>query len=55
MTITGEIWVPLDTWANPGSRSHVRRHSGVCMIWFAWQHQSPSGLEVLHLELELKR
>lgn len=36
------------------SRSHVLRHSGVGMIPFAWQHRSPSGLEVLHLELELK-
>ena len=38
----------------PGSRSHGLRHSGVCTILFAWQHQSPSGLVVLHLELELK-
>ena len=38
----------------PGSRFHVLRHSGVCRISFAWQHRSPSGLEVLHLELELK-
>jgi len=38
----------------PGSRVHVLRHSCVCRISFAWQHRSPSGLEVLHLELELK-
>ena len=28
--------------------------SSVCRISFAWQHRSPSGREVLHLELELK-
>ena len=38
----------------PGSRFHVRRHSGDGMISFAWQHHSPSGRAVLHLELELK-
>ena len=38
----------------PGSRSHVLRHSCVYRISLAWQHRSPSGLAVLHLELELK-
>ena len=38
----------------PDSRSHVLRHSSVCRISLAWQHRSPSGLAVLHLELELK-
>jgi len=39
---------------DPGSRSHVLQHSCVYRISLAWQHRSPSGLEVLHLELELK-
>ncbi len=30
------------------------RHSCVCRISLPWQHHSPSGLVVLHLELELK-
>jgi hypothetical protein len=29
-------------------------YSCVYRISFAWQHRSPSGREVLHLELELK-
>ncbi len=37
----------------PDSRFHVLRHSCVDRISFAWQHPSPSGREVLHLELEL--
>ena len=38
-----------------GSGFHVLCHSCVGRILFAWQHRSPSGLVVLHLELELKR
>lgn len=38
----------------PGSRSHVRQHSGVGSIVLSWQHHSPSRLAVLHLELALK-
>ena len=38
----------------PDSRFHVLRHSSVERISFAWQHRSPSGREVLHLELELR-
>ena len=37
-----------------GSGFHVLRHSCVCRISFAWQHRSPFGLVVVHLELELK-
>jgi hypothetical protein len=37
-----------------GLRFHVLRHSCVDRISFAWQHRSPSGREVLHLDLELK-
>ena len=29
--------------------------AGVDRSVFAWQHRSPSGLAVLHLELELKK
>ncbi len=39
----------------PGLRFHVLRHSCVDRISVAWQHRSPSGPEVLHLELELKQ
>ena len=38
----------------PGLRFHVLRHSCVDRISLAWQHRSPSGPVVLHLELELK-
>ncbi len=38
----------------PDSRSHVLRHSYVGSNLFAWQHHSPLGREVLHLELELR-
>ena len=38
----------------PGSRSHGLPHSSVCNMSLAWQHFSPSGPVVLHLELELK-
>ena len=37
-----------------GSRSHGLLHSSVCSIVLTWQHLSPSGPLVLHLELELK-
>lgn len=43
-----------DPGSGQDSRSHVLRHSGVGTIPFAWQHRSPSGLEMLHLELDLK-
>jgi hypothetical protein len=36
------------------AQAHGLRHSYVYRISFAWQHRSPSGREVLHLELELK-
>ena len=39
---------------DPNSRFHALRHSCVDRISFSWQHRSPSGREVLHLELELK-
>ena len=38
----------------PDSRFHVLRHSCVDRISYTWQHRSPSGPVVLHLELELK-
>ena len=38
----------------PGSAFHVRRYSGAYSISWTWQHRSPSGPAVLHLELELK-
>ena len=38
----------------PSSGSHVLRHSCAYRISFAWQHRSPTGRVVLHLELELK-
>ena len=38
----------------PDSWLHVRQHSSVSSCLFAWQHLSPSGPVVLHLELELK-
>ena len=38
----------------PGSRSHGLQHSCVDRISLTWQHLSPSGPVVLHLELELK-
>ena len=41
--------------SGPGSRSHGLQHSSVCNILLSWQHLSPSGLAVLHLELELKQ
>ena len=36
------------------SGSHVPRYSCAHSIVLAWQHRSPSGPAVLHLELELK-
>ena len=39
----------------PDSRSHGLCHSSVCSIVLTWQHLSPSGLTVLHLELGLKQ
>ena len=36
------------------SEFHVRRHSSVYTVLFGWQHLSPTGRVVLHLELELK-
>ena len=39
---------------DPDSRSHGLPHSSVCNISFAWEHRSPSGPVVLHLELEFK-
>ena len=38
----------------PRSTSHGLRHSCVDRISLAWQHRSPSGPAVVHLELELK-
>ena len=41
--------------SGPDSESHGLRHSCVDRVSLTWQHLSPSGLVVLHLELELKR
>jgi hypothetical protein len=41
--------------SGPDSRSHGLPQLLVDTISCAWQHHSPSGLAVLHLELELKQ
>ena len=42
------------TGSDPDSRSHGLPHSSVCSLCLLWQHRSPSGPVVLHLDLELQ-
>jgi hypothetical protein len=56
--VRGPIPSPSSAMTGPGpvpdSGSHVLQCSGVYSRSFAWQHHSPSGPAVSHLELELK-
>ena len=41
-------------WVRPRLKVSGLQHSSACSILLAWQHRSPLGPVVLHLELELK-